>query len=284
MNLLFPIAGAVLQAGSYILDKVVLSMRRVNFKTYTGVSFPLIFLITLVIFFMFRPPLSFALVWANIWLLLLGSIGTIIVNLVFYRALDEDALGEIQTIDLLHNIPIIIFSTVFFADERNLNVIIPALVASCAVIWSHWEQHRFRMKKNTLLFLAWSVGIAPIGVFVVKTLLRTWSPISLQLVRSGFVALVLSAFFARDIKKTSHRVLAMLIATNALTSVGWIMLFFSYQRYGIVYTVLIFSLQPILVYLASVFLLKERIQWKKVFAFAVVLVSITAAQIIRPTA
>ena len=44
MTFLFPILAAILQAGSLTLDKVVLSIRRVNFKTYTGVSFPLIFL------------------------------------------------------------------------------------------------------------------------------------------------------------------------------------------------------------------------------------------------
>jgi len=120
MNFLFPILAAILQAGSFTLDKVVLSIRRVNFKTYTGVSFPLIFLITLVIFFIFRPPLSLDLLAGNLRWLLLISVGmTIVTNLIFYRALDDDKLGEIQTLDLLHSIPIIIFASVFFADERN---------------------------------------------------------------------------------------------------------------------------------------------------------------------
>ena len=146
MNFLFPILAAILQAGSFTIDKVVLSIRRVNFKTYTGISFPLIFLITLVIFFIFRPPLSFDLLAGNLWWLLLISVGmTIVTNLIFYRALDDDKLGEIQTLDLLHAIPIIIFASIFFADERNFFVVIPALIASSAVIWSHWEHHHLKI-------------------------------------------------------------------------------------------------------------------------------------------
>ena len=281
MNFLFPILAAILQAGSFTLDKVVLSIRRVNFKTYTGVSFPLIFLITLVIFFIFRPPLSFDLLAGNLWWLLLVSIGmTIVTNLVFYRALDDDKLGEIQTLDLLHAIPIIIFASIIFADERNFLVIIPALVASSAVIWSHWEHHRFKIAKHTLPFLIWSLSVAPIGASISKVLLASWNPISLELVRAGAVALILGPLFARYAQKVSFKAFSLLLATNILTSIAWILFYFSYQRSGIIYTILVFSLQPLLVYLASVFFLKEPFHWKKATAFAIVLLSIGIVLII----
>lgn len=281
MNFLFPILAAILQAGSFTLDKVVLSIRRVNFKTYTGVSFPLIFLITLVIFLIFRPPLSFDLFVGNLWWLLLISIGmTIVTNLVFYRALDDDRLGEIQTLDLLHSIPIIIFASVIFADERNFFVIIPAFVASSAVIWSHWEHHHFKIAKHTLPFVVWSLSIAPISASISKVLLASWNPISLELVRSGAVASILGPLFAKYAQRISFKAFSLLLATNILTSIAWILFYFSYQRSGIIYTILVFSLQPLLVYLASVFFLKEPLHWKKAVAFAIVLLSIGIAQVI----
>lgn len=281
MNFLFPILAAILQAGSFTLDKVVLSIRRVNFKTYTGVSFPLIFLITLVIFFIFRPPLSLDLLAGNLWWLLFVSIGmTVVTNLVFYRALDDDKLGEIQTLDLLHSIPIIIFAGIVFADERNFFVIIPAFVASSAVIWSHWEHHHFKIAKHTLPFLVWSLFVAPIGASISKVLLASWDPISLELVRSGAVALILGPLFARYAQKVSFKAFLLLMGTSILTSIAWILFYFSYQRSGITYTILVFSLQPLLVYLASVFFLKEPFHWKKAIAFAIVLLSIGIAQAI----
>lgn len=281
MNFLFPVLAAILQAGSFTLDKVVLSIRRVNFKTYTGVSFPLIFLITLVIFFIFRPPLSFDLLAGNLWWLLSISIGiTLVTNLVFYRALDDDKLGEIQTLDLLRAIPIVIFAGIIFTDERNFFVIIPALVASTAVIWSHWENHHFKIAKHTLPFLIWSLSVAPIGASILKVLLETWNPISLELVRSGVIALILGPLFLKYAKKVRFKAFSLLLVTNILTSVAWILFYFSYQRSGIVYTILVFSLQPLLVYFASVFFLKESLHWKKAITFAIVLASIGIAQII----
>jgi len=281
MTFLFPILAAILQAGSFTVDKVVLSIRRINFKTYTGVSFPLIFLITLVIFLIFRPPLSLDLFAGNLWWLLLISIGmTVATNLIFYRALDDDRLGEIQTLNLLSNIPIIIFSSVIFANERNFAVIIPALVASFVVIWSHTENHHFKIARHTLPFLVWSLSIAPIGALISKALLGSWNPISLELVRSGAVALILGPLFFKYASKISFKAFLLLLATNILTSIAWILFYFSYQRSGIIHTILIFSLQPLLVYLAAVFFLKERLQWKKTLAFAIVLLSIGIAQII----
>ncbi|MBI2175679.1 MAG: EamA family transporter [Parcubacteria group bacterium] len=238
-------------------------------------------MITLVIFFIFRPPLSFDLLAGNLWWLLLISVGmTIVTNLIFYRALDDDKLGEIQTLDLLHAIPIIIFASIIFADERNFLVIVPALVASSAVIWSHWEHHHFKIAKHTLPFLVWSLAAAPIGASISKILLANWNPVSLELVRSGAVALILGPLFVRYAQKISFKAFSLLLATNILTSIAWILFYFSYQRLGIIYTILVFSLQPLLIYLASVFFLKEPFHWKKATAFAIVLLSIGIVQII----
>lgn len=282
MNALLPILAAFLQAGSFTLDKAVLSLKHVTYKTYTGISFPLMFLITLVIFVIFRPPLTLALFSGSLlWLLIGSSFITILSNLIFYRALDDDHLGEIQTIQLLQVIPIILFSSLIFADERNFYVLVPALVASLAVIWSHWGKHRFVIRKKTLAFLIWSLFAVPIGAVIVKILLESWNPITLELIRSGMVACVLGPLFFRKNTKCSLKAFSFLLLTNVFTSIAWILYYFSYQRSGIIYTVLLFSIQPLLVYFASVFFLKERPQFKKIFAFAIVLLSIVVAQILR---
>jgi drug/metabolite transporter (DMT)-like permease len=280
MNFLFPFLAAVLQAGSFALDKVVLSVRRVSFKTYTGVSFPLIFFITLVIFLIFQPPLSFSLFSGKFfWLILLSIAFSIIINLIFYRALDADRLSEMQTIDLLKNIPIIIFAGFIFTDERNFIVILLALVSSVAIIWSHWQKDHFQIAKYTAPFLFCVIALSPLRAVISKELLTIWNPISLELVRSGAIALILGPLFFRYYQKISIKAFSLLIVTNILTSIAWILYYFSYQISGIIYTVLLFSLQPLLVYFASVFFLKESFHRKKFIAFIIILVSIIIAQI-----
>jgi drug/metabolite transporter (DMT)-like permease len=218
----------------------------------------------------------------NIWLLVMVSVVlSIISNSIYYRALDADKLGEIETLGLLSGIPIIIFSSVIFADERKLAVLFPAMVAVLAVVWSHWQRHHFNIAKRTLPFLIWSLLSVPAGAALSKILLSHFNPISLEVVRSGIIALFFLPLFLRQTKNVSLKAGWLLLITNILTSVAWLLFYFSYQRSGIVYTLLLFSLQPLLVYFASVAILKEKIQIKKIVAFAVILLSIGAAQLLK---
>jgi len=100
MNFLFPIAAAILQAASFTLDKFILSLKRMNFKEYIGVSFPLYFLVILTAFFIVRPEISLRTLLAgnNLPLILLSSVLIIVTNVLYYRALDRDTLGEIAAL------------------------------------------------------------------------------------------------------------------------------------------------------------------------------------------
>ncbi len=282
MNALFPILAAILQAGSFTLDKVVLSLRQVSYRAYVAASFPLFFAVNAAIFLVFRPSFpSEAFVGRLGWLLALSVVFTILTNFIFYRALDDDGLGELQTIGLIEKVPIIIFASILFADERKFSLIVLALVAALAVVWSHWERHHFQVAKNTLPFVVWILIAAPVGAAISKELVRVWNPISLELVRSAATAAIFWWIFSAARQQLSHKALWFLIATNVLSAVAWILFLFSYQRSGIVYTVLLFSLQPLLVYAAALLVLKERFQPKKFVAFLVVLGSIAAAQFMR---
>lgn len=281
MNFLLPIFAAILEAGADTLDKTILSIRRLDFRSYLGISFPISFFILLIVFFIFRPPLLESTLYANyLWALLILSILISIGNNFFwYRALKYDGLGEMETFGVLSSLPIIIFAGVIFRDERNFYILIPALVATAAIIWSHWNRRHFKIARFTGIFLLWSIFVTPIGEAVLKTLLQTWNPVSLDMIRSGGVALALTPFYYKYDTKVSLNNFGLLVLTNILTTSGWLLYFFSYKYFGIVYTVLIYSLQPLLAYFAALFWLKESINRKKIIAFAIVLLSIIAAQI-----
>jgi len=254
-------------------------MRRVGFRMYTGVSMPLIFGITSIIFLLFRPPITSELFSGYLPLFLIISVvGTAITNIFFYRALDGDSLGEIETISLINAIPVLIVSSILFVDERNFSILIPALVASSAVIWAHWQRHHFRMVRGTWLFFLWYFIYAPVSAILSKELLSVWNPIALELVRSGVLALIFTILFWQQVRRVPRNVFLFLLATNTLTSISWILYYYGYQRLGVVYTVLLFSLQPLLVYAASILYLKEKPHRKKSIAFGIVLVSIAYAQ------
>lgn len=281
MNSLIPIFAAILQAGSFVTDKVALNIRGVSFRTYVGISFPLIFLISLIIFLIFRPPLTLDLFSGNSGLFFILSSGFIIAaNILYYRALKHDGLGEMETLSLVAGVPIIIFTSAVFTDERNLFVVIPALVVALVIIWSHFENHHIRLAKRTWPFFLFALCSAPLRSGIHKVLLMTWHPISLEFMQSAVVAVVLGILFWKDARSVNLKTFYLLVLTNILTTVAWILVSFSIQRSGIVYTGLLFALQPLLVYFSSVLFLREKTNWKKNMAFAVVLLSIGVAQIL----
>ncbi|MDP2926182.1 MAG: EamA family transporter [Nanoarchaeota archaeon] len=282
MNFLFPVLAAVLQASSSIIDKMTLSIKRVTYRTYNGISFPLIFIFTLIIFFLIRPDFSLSLFNTKLVIfLLISTIISLITNLLYYRALKKDLLSEMQTFSLLSHIPLIAAASLFFLDERNYFVISLAIISALSLVWSHYERHHFRISKKTFPFFLWIIFLAPFGGIINKIILETLNPISMQLIRDFLILLVFIPLFYKDIKRAPKKAYLFLAITNILTTIAWILYFFSYQRFGIVYTVLLFSLEPILVYLASLVLLKEKLNYKKLISFIIILITITLSQIIK---
>lgn len=282
MSFILPAIAAVLQAGSVTIDKVTLKIKNFNYKNYTVISFPLIFIFTLIIFALFKPPLNFSLFQGiYLYLIIASIILGIATNIIFYKVLKSQQLGEIQTIGMLSRIPLIIFAGVFFIEERNYLTMSLAILSALSLVWAHWEKHHFHIAKKIWPFLLWTLFVSPFGGIISKKLLELWNPISLHLITSGFEAIFFIAIFSSSIKKTPIKSIPYLLVTNVLTTIAWILYFFSYQSQGIVFTVLVFSLQPILVYLASLIVLKEKHHWKKTLSFIIILIAISLSQVLK---
>jgi drug/metabolite transporter (DMT)-like permease len=278
MSVVFPISASVLQAASFTVDKVIMSVKKVTYKTYVGISFPLIFIFTLIIFLLFKPPLSWSLFSGiAIYLIIASVVLTILSNLIFYRTLKSEKISEVEALSLLGQITLIIYTGFIFPAERNLLIMFLAVLCSASVVWSHWRKDHFQIAKKTKLYLFWTILIAPFGMIMTNYLLKTWNPISLQLIRDGMMALIFGPLFLRYERKASFKAISLLIITNILTSIAWILYYFSYQQLGVVQTVLVFSIQPLLVYFASIFLLKEKLHWKKLVSFLIILVCIAVS-------
>lgn len=279
---MFAVLSVLLQAISQILDKFILSIKKLGFKDFFSISYPLYALGILIIFLITKPPLSMEQFTPKSTALILFTVfSTLSIGYLFYRALEKDQLGEIHSLDLLSNFTVIIFSSFIFTDERNLFIIVPAIIATTATVWSHWEKHHLKLAKKTLPYLAFSLLLYPLEASSMKVLLETWNPASLQLVRFSIVAVLLMPFTIRSLKNIALKTLPFLILTNGLSAVAWILFYSAYKTSGITYTILIVSLAPLLVYISSVVILKEKLHFKKTVAFAIVLIAIISAQFYR---
>ena len=283
MDFLFPILSAVFQGASVTLDKVILSMRRFNYQLYLAGGFPIYFLATLVIFLLFGQPPRVQDFEGTYGLLLAGVILiTTVTNLLYYRAVEDDGLGEIEMAELLKDIPTVLFAGILFVDERMPVVLVAAAVATLAMAWSHWDHHRFRMRRRTAHFLFWMLLTQPLLAAAAKHLLVVWHPVSFEFVRTAGATLLLVPWFCRGVSRRFPKgVIGYLILTNVLSAIGWMLYFTSYKASGVVYTVLIFTLQPFLVYMVSMLFLKERFRWKRFVGFVIVLLCVGVVQLVH---
>lgn len=281
MNIFLPLIAAVVHATSLVFDKAILSAHGVDYRAYLRFGYPLYFAAMVALFLIFSPPLPAELFQGELLALFLTSAAVMLVlAIAYYRALDDDGLGEVQTLDLLHYIPVVLVSAVLFSDERNPFVVVAALVAASAVFWSHWEHHRIAIARRTLAFVAWAAVAAPIEAVLAKTLLMYWHPVAFATVRSGVIAVAIFLLFSRHAQRLPAQAMRLSVFPAVLSAIAVTLYFYSFQRLGIVYTVLLFSIQPLLVYAAAVLFLKEQFHWKKAVAFVIVLGAITAAQIL----
>lgn len=199
----------------------------------------------------------------------------------YYRAMAVDTVHEVQLIGLLHKFPVIIFSSVLFAGERHIPTIIAATIAALAVLWSHIDHHHIRLESKTKQFLLYEMLISPFGVVAAKILLDTMHPIAFEFIRTFALAILVAPLFISYIGSVGTNGFLLLVCTNMITTVAWILYSFSIQRAGILYSVLIFSVQPLLVYVGSMLFLRERLEWKKAVALVVVLCAISANELLR---
>lgn len=284
MNALIPALAALLQSASFTMDKAVLRLRRVDWRTYTTVSFPLLFFFDAVMFIAFRPPLSWELFAGTIGLFVLATVAiSFVTNALYYRALDADYLHELLPWSVVFHIPTLLVTSLLFADERRWAVLIPALVASVAAVWTSMENGSLKIHRKALPFIGWMLVSAPVGTALVKVVLETWHPITLEFVRDGLLAAAFMAFYSHRVQVLGPRAWRFLLATNALSAVAWVLFYTSYQEFGVVFTLLLFSLQPLLTYFMSALFLKEPVTRRKFVGFLIIVASIAAAQVLSGT-
>ncbi len=279
MNFLIPFLGALLGSGAIIVDKILLGGKGITYKNYSIISFlAALFVAGIAFIFVGKPIVSELFYGYAGFLLIFTTIAILTSNLLYFHALKHDLLTEMETVGLLSYIPVIATSYIFYTDERSLPVLISAIIASLAVIWSHWKKGHPFVRKRTYPYLLWLLIIAPIEAIAFKEIFLMWDPISLQFVREIIIVPILGYMYADTLRRVPVRSFFAIFFTGAVLTLSSILFFVSYSKLGIIRTTLIFNLQPLLAYIGALLFLKEKFNRKKFIAFLIVLISIVVAQ------
>jgi len=270
-----PVLGAVALAGATILEKIVLIKRKINIRLYQTAAFLAVVISMLPLLYFFWKLDATAWQLKNIMIFLLVVLFSMIANLLFFYSLKWEKVGNLEPARVLEPLFIILLAVVFsfFAEglyERNVRVVVPALIAGSVLVFSHIERHHLEFNKYFIATILGSFFFA-LELVISRLILDFYSPVTFYFLRSSSVFLLSLIIFKPKFKKLNTKVRWIIFATGAIWMVYRVIVYSGYLSVGVVFTTLLLMLGPIFIYIFAFFFLKEKIRWKN-FAAAIVIV------------
>ena len=271
-----PILGAIALAGGTILERIVLRMKKVGVELYQTASFLAIVTSMLPLLYFFWKLDSGAMEPKNIVIFFLVVFFSTIANLLVFYSLKWEKVGNLEPARVLEPLFVILLAIIFsfFAEnlyERNLKVIIPALIASLALIFTHIRKHHLQFSPYFIAAIIGSFFFA-LELVISRLILDFYSPVTFYFLRSSSILLLSLLIFRPDFKKIGTKVRWQIFLTGLLWIIYRIVVYYGYLNVGVIFTTLILMLGSIFIYAMAYFILKEKISWQN-FAASIVVIS-----------
>lgn len=275
--MLLAFISAIASASSVIVDKVLLTRQRIPLGVLLAIGFILVSGLSLMIFpFFGRIDWDIALLPNSLFLLFLMAILALSWNVLYYQGLKKEKVHNHELMMMLAPLMTIILAAVFFPEDLDLRIFGLALIASFALLFAKGQKEHFFLDKGSYnTFLA--VILLSAETIVIRELLYSYTPVALYTVR----VLILAVFFMIYYRPRYSRVTIKhwwMIAGSAL--IGFVLMltrYYALADLGIIYTMLILIISPMIVYFFSWELLNEKIRPRVLIAAIVVLTCVTLA-------
>lgn len=276
-----PIIGALALAGGTILEKAVLIKRKVDIKLYQTASFFAIALVMIPLLYFFWGMGSGALETKNILIFGAVVIFSIIANLFTFYSMKWEKVTALEPAKILEPLFVILLAIIFsfFFEglyDRNSQVVIPALVAAVALIFSHIKKHHLEFNKYFLATIAGSFFFA-LELVLSRLILNFYSPISFYFIRCSLIFVISLAIFKPNFSKLDKGIKKEILLVAILWVVYRLMIYYGYLSLGVIFTTLMVMLGPIFVYIFAWKFLKEKIEWRNIVAAVVIIGSVIYA-------
>jgi len=276
------IIGALVLATATVTQRFVLKKRKVNVLSYQVFSFLVLFLITFPLALIFWKFLPEALAPQNIFILIMVVFISVIANVFAASSMKWEKISNIEPAKILEPLFTILlavgFSFIFGVGlyERNMKVLIPAVIAGLALIFSHIKKHHLKFNKYFLMAIAGSFFFA-LELVLSRLILDYYSPITFYMIRCFGIFLFSFLIFRPKFMKLGKKVKLEVIGMAVLFIIYRIIIYTGYTSLGIVQTTLIIMLGPIFIYIFAHKFLHEKMNWKNIVASVVILLCVLYA-------
>jgi len=277
-----PIVGAISAAAGTIIQRKILRKRKIDIGLYQIAEFLAIVLVLLPFLWFFWKIGSEALTTINLGIFALVIIFSLIANRFTYYSMKWEKVSNLEPAKVLEPLFTIILAIIFsfIIDsalyERNLNIIIPAILSGVALIFSHIKKHHLNFNKYFVAAIIGSLFFA-LELVTSRLILDFYSPITFYFLRCLAILAISFVLFKPHLKLLSSKVRWEVLGVGFVWSLYRIMLYYGYLKLGVVHTTLIIMLGPIFIYIFASKFLKEKLEWRNIVAAGVIVLSILYA-------
>jgi drug/metabolite transporter (DMT)-like permease len=277
-----PIIGALALASGTILQRVVLKKSKVGIKTYQVAEFLAIVLIMLPFIYFFWKLEPAALELKNILIFSSVIVLSIIANLFVFFSMKWEKVSNLEPAKILEPLFVILLAIIFsfiFGEtlyDRNLKILVPALIAGGALVFSHIKRHHISFNKYFIAAIAGSFFFAS-ELVVTRLILDFYSPISFYFLRCSAILLISFLIFRPNLSKLTKKSKFQIIITGIIWVIFRVIVYYGYITYGVIFTTLIIMLGPIFIYIFAYKFLNEKPNWKNISAAAIIVASVVYA-------
>ncbi len=271
---------SVISAITLLLQKYILSYQKVNYKDYIVFAFVFLFAISALFFPKFgwiKPEAATSFyILIGIFMILAATFW----NILLCQALQKEKMIEFELIQMLQPLLTIFLGSLIFASERSVYILPAAFFAAIALIIAHIRRHHIYFNKYAK-YLLLAVVLMSVEMIFIKILLTVYSPLALYVVRTFLVLIVMWAILRPSFGSINLKKGLIIIGTTALAVLQMVLYYFAINKEGLVFTTLILILTPILVYLYSIFISKEKLSFKTGFSFIIIILCIIFASLME---
>ncbi|MGD9276728.1 MAG: EamA family transporter [Candidatus Pacearchaeota archaeon] len=274
-----PILGALALASGTIMQKMILKKRRVSVQTYISAEFLAIILAMLPFIYFFWKLEPGAFQTSSIAILFLIVFFSVIANIFNVYSMKWEKVTKLEPAKMLEPLftvlLAIVFSFVFGAVlfERNFQVIIPAIIAGAALIFSHIRKHHLDFNKYFISQILASFFFA-LELVMAKLILEYYSPISFYFTRSLFVFIASFLIFRPRLDLLNKKTKYHMLLIGFVWALYRVVVYYGYLELGIIFTTLIIMLGPIFIYFLAWKFLHEKLHWKNTAAATIIILCI----------
>jgi drug/metabolite transporter (DMT)-like permease len=275
MIYLIPIIGALALASATIMEKVALRKRKIDAKLFQTAAFLASIIVMLPLIYFFWKVTPEATQTKNILIFLGVIIVSFFANVCLFFAIKWEKISNIEPALIMEPLFTVLLAFIlsFFTQglfERDPQIIIPALIAASALIFSHVKKHHIVMNKY---FLAAVLGSFFFGseLVISRLILDFYNPITFYFLRCSSVFLVSLILFRPKFSKLDSKVKWEILLIGALWVLFRVLLYYGYLSLGVIFTTLVVMLAPVFVYLFARIFLKEKLDKRNIIASIIII-------------